>query len=226
MTQFYRIRSVNDSYSDSPIIMPRKVITHIGRNIPDPNYLPNFIRVGGVLINCEIYRAPLIAADYQIIKMVFEIGNGYRFPDFWYQGLGAIVSEKVKSIIEIGDDFEHQWNRVQIVNVNDERVNDQEYYMLHVRRYLKIHRTEGKRYNHLSFVTTNREEQAFLTLEQDKELSERVSEIPIWEMYGAGGGLYISQTLLGMLLDSGVSGLSEYSVRSGAPGESLCTFSL
>lgn len=227
MTHFYRFRQVFDSieqgdfrlmeaYRPSGIktMLPiewTKAMEEIPQSPPCPH--------------CKVLRAPLFPAGYEQEYNMFRVKPGKAIPDFYGTGERLLVSETARAVLETCDDFEHEYVETEIQDENRQRINEQAYYLLSIRRYLRIEKL-GEKLNesNMKFFANLREKDYLPILQNHPELMEKVAQLPLWRHRLNQSVVYMNERVLTTLRDAGLTGLSEYSSHMGEPGETIARF--
>jgi uncharacterized protein DUF1629 len=227
MNYFYRFCNVDDfggesdfvwkgSYrpSDKDGLLPiewTKAMEEIPQNPPWPH--------------CKVLRAPLFPAGYEQQYHMFKLRPGAAIPDIFCTAERALVSERAKAVLEACDDFGHEYIETEIQDVNHQRINQEPYYLLSVRRFLRIDELGGEVQNWKKLFFPNAYEKDFLpTLQKVPELMEKVAQLPLWRHRLNFSVIYMSERVLATLREAGLTGLKDYSHLSGEPGESITRF--
>lgn len=226
MSHFYRLRTVNDSFgkgcgidwfdTDSwPGIQPewRRAMEEVPVNPPWPH--------------CRIFCAPPMPPGSEAIRFLFNMKPGAVFPDVWFFGALALVSGRTKRILESCDDFGHEYIETEIQDANRRKINREHYYLLNVRRILKIDELGpyGAIENKFEMFCPHDIEERFLpVVQRTPELKEKLSRLPMWRQHGMWDVVYISEDVLQALRDAGVTGIDPYTNYDGKPCEALARF--
>ena len=91
-----------------------------------------------------MYRIPLLPKGYDQEYSIFYRKPGAEIPDIWAYGFHALVSERAKKVLEACDDFGHEYIETELQDERRQRINEQPYYLLNVRRILQIGEQYGK----------------------------------------------------------------------------------
>ncbi|MCQ8183230.1 hypothetical protein NP603_19105 [Methylomonas sp. SURF-1] len=175
--------------------------------------------------HCKVLRAPLYPAAYEQEYNMFRLKPGTAIPDFYGTGERLLVSERARAVLETCDDFEHEYIETEIQNENRQRINEQAYYLLSVRRYLRIEALGEKLNTSLITFSADAYEEDYLpVLQNQPELMEKVAQLPLWRHRLNESVVYMNERVLTTLRDAGLTGLSEYSSRMGEPGETIAYF--
>lgn len=227
MTHFYRFRQVFDVISSGDFCLKEayrpsgkegmlpiewtKAMEEIPQDPPWPH--------------CKVLRAPLFPAGFEQRYYMFKLKPGTAIPDFYGPGERLLVSERARAVLETCDDFEHEYIETEIQDENRQRINEQTYYLLSVRRYLRIEEL-GEKLNTglIPFSADAYEEDYLPVLQNHPELMEKVAQLPLWRHRLNQSVVYMNERVLTTLRDAGLTGLNEYSGRYGEPGETITRF--
>lgn len=156
---------------------------------------------------------------------MFKLKPGTAIPDFYGPGERLLVLERARAVLETCDDFEHEYIETEIQDENRQRINEQTYYLLSVRRYLRIEEL-GEKLNTglIPFSADAYEEDYLPVLQNHPELMEKVAQLPLWRHRLNQSVVYMNERVLTTLRDAGLTGLNEYSGRYGEPGETIAYF--
>lgn len=161
------------------------------------------------------------------LDFLSSIHPGIELPDIWAGGEFALVSERAKAVLEACDYFGHEYIETEIQDTNRRRINRTPYYLLNVRRVLKIEELGpyGAIENKFKmFCPTGREENFLPVVQQNSELKDRLAQLPLWRQYGNWGVIYLSEAVLVALRDAEITGLDSYTSYYAKPGEALACF--
>jgi hypothetical protein len=175
--------------------------------------------------HCKMLRAPLMPEEYKQEHYIFNLRPGVELPDVWAWGTRALVSERAKTVLESCDDFGHEYIETEIQDKNRQRINKAPYYLLSVRRILQIDELGGTIENrHKMFCPDYMEEKILPVVQQNSDLKEKLSQLPLWRQDRNVSVIYISETVLEKLREANITGLNLYTTYDGKPGESLARF--
>ncbi|MDT4292098.1 hypothetical protein RO575_21245 [Methylomonas sp. MO1] len=93
--------------------------------------------------HCKMYRAPEFPEAYIEDYEIFRYTGEKPLPDMWVAGQYALVSQKVKEIVESFDDFRHQFHEVPVWVRKKKPINTVPYYQMNVRRFVEIDNLGG-----------------------------------------------------------------------------------
>jgi hypothetical protein len=231
MSHFYRLHTANDHTGQSGIgVDVAKTYRPSGKGGGLPTewrraLLQDEIPLNPLWPHCKILRAPLMPPGYEQEYYIFILQQGVELPDIWASGDSALVSARAKTVLEGCDDFGHEFIETEIQNEQRQRINKTAYYLLNVRRILKIDELGGKVANWEKMFYPNAYEDHYLPcLQQQPELKDRVAQLPLWRHFGNWGVIYLSESVLIALREAGITGLKDYSNNRGEPGESIARF--
>lgn len=175
--------------------------------------------------HCKVLRAPLFPAGYEQEYNMFRLKPGTPIPDFYGTGERLLVSERARTVLETCDDFEHEYIETEIQDENRQRINEQTYYLLSIRRYLRIDEL-GEKLNtsNMKFFADPYEKDYLPVLQNDPELMEKVALLPLWRHRLNQRIVYMNEKVLVTLREAGLTGLKEYSDPRGEPGETIARF--
>lgn len=146
MSHFYRFRQAFDSaqqgdfvwmesYRPSGIKLPLPMDwTRAMEEIPQDPPWPH----------CKVLRAPLFPAGYEQKYNAFRLKPGVAIPDIFGTSERLLVSVRAKAVLESCDDFEHEYIETEVQDENRQRINEQPYYLLSIRRFLRIEKLGEK----------------------------------------------------------------------------------
>jgi hypothetical protein len=231
MSHFYRLHTVNDYTGQSGIgVDVAKTYRPSGKNGSLPTewrraLLQDEVPLDPPWPHCKMLRAPLMPPGFEQEYYVFILQPGVEVPDIWASGDRALVSERAKAVLQVCDDFGHEFIETEIQNEQQQRINKEPYYLLNVRRILEIDESYGRVVNWESmFYPDAREDHYLPCLQEHSELKDRVAQLPMWRHFMNESVIYLSESVLQALRNAGLTGLKDYSNNRGEPGEAIARF--
>ena len=134
-------------------------------------------------------------------------------PDIYPHGEEVFVSKNARKIIESIDSFGHQFYPVKIENKNGERVSQNNYFTLNIRRHVDIAQldfTLNKR--NLGSYPTSQTKKIIATLQNDNQLSKLIGDFPLWMNFFNMREFYINENLLSEFNEKNLTGVDEDTV--------------
>lgn len=175
--------------------------------------------------HCRVLRAPLIPPGFEQEYNMFTLRPGKEIPDIFCVSERLLVSARARAVLETSDDFGHEYIETEVQNTQRQRINEQAYYLLNVRRYLEIDALGGEVLNWKKMFVPKGHEKKFLpTLQQCPELMAKVAQLPLWRHRLEQSVVYLSAQILQTLRNAGITGLVEFSDCYGDPGDSVARF--
>jgi len=174
-----------------------------------------------------MFRAAPAPQDCKQLNYIFILQPGVGLPDIWAVGEFAIVSERAKAILEACDDFGHEYIETEVRNVEGGRINKIPYYLLNVRRILRIDESGpyGAIDNKFKMFSPKGRENKFLpVVQRTPDLKEKLSQLPLWRQDGLWNVIYLSESVMQSLRDAGITGIDLYTNYDGNPCEALARF--
>ncbi len=170
--------------------------------------------------HCRLYKAPCLPQQKIHRDIVIKKFSRGEFPDIWTRGETALVSEKLKSVIERCDDFTHQFWPVTIVDKKGNQFCDQQYYLLNIRRFVRV-RDCGKPHETVDFYEMNIERDYLPTIQHYPDLREQIEKLPIWRHARNNEVIYLNEYMVSQLKLAGINGINEYTRPLGRAEEAL-----
>ena len=183
--------------------------------------------------SCKVFEAPEYDEGRHALALYFnEDFIEDDMPDIWGMQCYLIISDKVKEVIEAVDDMQHQYMPVILVD-KDWNVlqSQQQYYWFNLRRFLTIQSDTQAPQVELDFFPIPMEEDFLFTLMNDSELSNKISQFPIWRHYCQSGAkgrysqarktIYFNENVYEQLVKAEVTGIELYSEKYGRGLQSL-----
>lgn len=227
MGHFYRIYTVND-FSASRCGVGLDALRNSTRSW---GLRPEFLKQLQELDSDDdasgvsMLRAPKIESVLNDVRFVFNIKPGVELPDIWALGDVALVSSRVKAVIESLDSFDHEFVETEVLDSSGGRINKIPYFHLNVRRMVRVKETEGEIKNRYEMFCPILREEEFLPAIQSSEKIKRVlSDIPIWRYRNNWPVLYVGESMLVAMRAKNISGLRSYTSYDGKPCESVARF--
>ncbi|AZZ92048.1 hypothetical protein EUZ85_15475 [Hahella sp. KA22] len=179
--------------------------------------------------HCSIYKAPILAEWRLAINLIIEVDK--RDPDFEAPDIRVAdftyVSDKVKAIIEEVDPFGHQFWPADLVDGRGAPITNKTYYRMNMRRYVTIEPSDLP-LNRLDFTPATGEFEwgVIAAIQHNPELRRNIETLPMWRHMTRGQSindnvLYFNETLFNALTSAGVTGIKEYTEKSGKTWESV-----
>lgn len=191
----------------------------------------------------RVYRAPVLSE----VRMQAALKLSWKKPCY-SQPLREIivlrdrtfVSERARQVIEIVDDFGHQFHPARVQDHRGRPIDtDQPYFLMNMRRFASIDPiSDGSgdlRYHEelrkLDFSAFDDESSYLPSILHNPVLRERLETLPLWSHFTGDWPryeyhysvdytpLYLNEAMLRALQQAGVNGLDEYSSYDGETGE-------
>jgi hypothetical protein len=231
MSHFYRLHTVND-YTGVTGVEAISSYRPSGKDGSLPvewelALLQNEIPLNPPWPHSKMHRAPMMPPGYEQEFAIFRLKPGAELPDIHADGGRALVSERAKAVLEACDDFGHEYIETEIQNEQRQRINEKPYYLLNIRRVVKI--DELGPYGAIDnkyemFCPKGRENKFLPVVQRTPELKERLAQLPMWRQFGLWHVIYLHEAVLLVLRDAGITGLATYTSYDGKPGESIARF--
>lgn len=230
MSHFYRLYTVNDFTGNQCGI---GVAKSVGPDGPWAGLQPEWRRAMDEVAldlpwpHCRMFRASLAPPECKQLHYLFNIQPGIELPDIWAWGELGMISERAKRVLESCDDFEHEYIETEIQDTNRQKINKETYYLLNVRRILKIDESGpyGAIENKFEMFCPMGKENKFLpVVQRTPELKEKLSQLPLWRQDGLWDVVYMSENVVQALKNAGVTGIDPYTSYDGKPCEALARF--
>lgn len=176
---------------------------------------------------CKMYRAPLIPPAFEQVHNLFKVLPGVELPDIWASTEFLLVSERAKAVLEVSDNFEHEFLETEIQDTARQRINKMPYYLMNIRRVVKIDELGpyGDIENKYEMFAPCGSENEFLpVVQRNPELKDQLAQLPMWRQFGNWEVIYLSKAVFEALRDAGISGLDPYSSYFAKPGEAIARF--
>ncbi len=164
--------------------------------------------------NCKAYKTTLLPQWARSDYIVLDIKEG-ECPDIIPE-YGAVVSEKVRQIIEKFDDFYHQFLPVKLVDETGCLIVQQTYYHMVVRRQVvvegqifdlgKIRKGYHAYGNHCPKELINK----LAYIEHQPEIRAFLETLPLWRLQSSRLGFFVNQELYSLLKDANVTGIESF----------------
>ncbi len=157
--------------------------------------------------------------DYEK-KLVVKKNNPDLF-DFYQYGNLLIVSDKAKKVFEENDRQSHQYVILELVDKHGKPISDVPYYLMSVRRFVKISGEYPEMPIDKMFPQmSDFERKVRSALSNNSEIRSALADSPIWKLPIERSTVFMSTRMLQSLRDSGCTGLNDYKVdnrHKGAP---------
>ncbi|GAA3921356.1 imm11 family protein [Litoribacillus peritrichatus] len=201
-----------------------------GTRIPTPEYEDHFeeIKLSGDWPLSRVFKAPILPEWRLNINTVIDVSEidkkSLKLQDIMASGK-IYVSEKAKSVIQSIDPFGHQFWPVELVDEQGQRLNEEPYYLMNMRRYVMIE-PNGKPLQRLDFspATGEMEADVLPTIQHQLEVRKNIETLPMWRYITplkqiAIHVLYFNEVLMDAFKKAGVTGIEEYTEYAGKDGE-------
>lgn len=175
--------------------------------------------------HCKILKVPPLPQELAQEVHVYKLRQGATLPDILCIADRLIVSEAARKVIESCDDFGHEFTETEIQDKQHQRLNQQPYFLLGIRRYLDIEDIGGEAKGTTNyFAHLKSEQKIFRTLANCPELMAKVAQVPFWRQPLNHSIVFLSEEALGKLRAAGLTGLKDFSTEIGQPGEAVGRF--
>jgi hypothetical protein len=168
----------------------------------------------------KFFHAPLMG-DWIMKKKIIIKKKSIKLFDLYQFGHLLIVSERAKDVFDQFDEMAHQYVPLEIVDKNDLPISESIYYLMSVRRFIKItDEYNAPPVDKMIAQMTKLERTVRSALFNDARIRAAVADIPIWKIPIERGTAFMSLAMLEALRDTGCEGLSDYKVdnrHKGAP---------
>jgi hypothetical protein len=168
----------------------------------------------------KFFHAPEMG-DWIMKKKIIIKKKSIKLFDFYVFGGLLIVSEKAKDVFDGFDEMPHQYEPVEIVDKNDLPISESPYYLLSVRRFIKItDEYNAPPVDKMIAQMAKLERAVRSALFNDARIRATVADIPIWKIPIERETAFMSLAMLEALRDAGCEGLNDYKVdnrHKGAP---------
>jgi len=171
----------------------------------------------------KFFHAPLMG-DWIMKKKIIIKKKSIKLFDLYQFGDLLIVSDKAKDVFDGFDEMPHQYEPVEIVEIvdkNDLPISESIYYLMSVRRFIKItDEYNAPPVDKMIAQMTKLERAVRSALFNDARIRTTVADIPIWKIPIERGTAFMSLAMLEALRDAGCEGLNDYKVdnrHKGAP---------
>lgn len=168
----------------------------------------------------KFFHAPLMG-DWIMKKKIIIKKKSIKMFDLYQFGDLLMVSEKAKEVFDRFDDMAHQYVPLEIVDKNDLPISESTYYLMSVRRFIKItDEYNAAPVDKMIAQMTKLERAVRSALFNDARIRATVANIPIWKIPIERGTVFMSLAMLEALRDAGCEGLNDYKVdnrHKGAP---------
>lgn len=173
---------------------------------------------------CRMFKAPLLPEWRINVNLeVRSSGKQEDLPDIFSLTDSIVVSEKVKKIIELEDDFCHQYWPISLLCDGGNEISSIQYYRFNMRRYLKVEPSKAAILDLDFSLNDTFGESGFIpTILGNQSLRLIIQDLPLWRALNGmsiSGALYIGPSLMAALKSAGVKGVREFSVKDGRAGE-------
>jgi hypothetical protein len=168
----------------------------------------------------EMYQAPVMGGWIMKKKIIIKKKSIKLFDFYQFSDL-LIVSEKAKDVFDGFDEMPHQYETVEIVDKNDLPISESTYYLMSVRRFIKItDEYNAPPVDKMIAQVPKLERAVRSALFNDARIRAAVADIPIWKIPFERVTAFMSLAMLEALRDAGCEGLNDYKVdnrHKGAP---------
>jgi hypothetical protein len=168
----------------------------------------------------KLFHAPVMGDWIMKMRIIIK-KKSIKLFDFYVFGGLLIVSEKAKDVFDRFDEMPHQYEPVEIVDKNDLPVSKSNYYLMSVRRFIKItDEYNAPPVDKMIAQMAKLERAVRSALFNDARIRAAVADIPIWKIPIERETVFMSLAMLEALRDAGCEGLNNYNVdnrHKGAP---------
>jgi len=172
-------------------------------------------------IGLKIYETPLIPEFYLAMKITIQRKNIKLYDVYNFNG-NAIVSEKVKTIIEKEDSLSHQYYPIELLDRHGKRRHEEDYYFMFIRRFISLEGGDDVSPDFKPYRPTYKQQNEYYSaLKKRPEYRDFLQSMCIWNQPIERDAFYLSNDFLKSLRVKNCSGLDEENSKKddtqGAP---------